>query len=323
MNLITRNNYEAYLLDYVEENLSLELIAELTLFLENNPDLKEEIDEFEVHELIPPITTLENKSSLKKDNSVTLNNYEELIIAEVEGVNTPETSKELHSFLVSNPSHQTTFLSYQKTKLAAPSIIFNDKKSLKKKEGKVIPMYWWYSSAAAVIIILFLLNMINNGDEQNEHPIANKKEVVFPTKEKENNVVPDVILVEENKIQNVEIEQPKQIVKKTPLPVFEEQNEENTTVLVDNPDEKEVPANDSIPQEINKELPTEEIQYADNVKITYEEDVAPKKKITRLDMVQAAIKERAKESNLNKAKEKLVLAFNSKPLSFLKKKDKN
>ncbi len=65
MSLITKNNYEAYLLDYVEENLSPELIAELMLFFENNPELKEDLEAFEIHELIAPCVVLKDKSHLK------------------------------------------------------------------------------------------------------------------------------------------------------------------------------------------------------------------------------------------------------------------
>ena len=44
MSNINRNNYEAFLLDYVEQNLTAELVAELMLFLEQNPDLKAELE---------------------------------------------------------------------------------------------------------------------------------------------------------------------------------------------------------------------------------------------------------------------------------------
>ena len=49
MTLITKNNYEAYMLDYVEEKLSPELTNELMLFLENNPEIKMEIEKSEIH----------------------------------------------------------------------------------------------------------------------------------------------------------------------------------------------------------------------------------------------------------------------------------
>jgi len=85
MNLITRKNYEAYLLDYVEGNLSPELIAELMLFLEQNPDLKEVLEDFEIHKLEPVEDLGFDKTRLKKETGIiTSDNYEDFIIAEVE-----------------------------------------------------------------------------------------------------------------------------------------------------------------------------------------------------------------------------------------------
>ena len=280
MSLITRNNYEAFMLDYVEEKLSTELIAELMLFLEINPDLKEELDEFELHELVPLETTLEDKANLKKENkSVTLDNYEELIIAEIEGKNTIETSKELHSFLSKNPDKQVDLIAYKRTKLVAPAIIFDNKKSLKKKEGKVIPMYWWYTSAAAVVIILFLLNVFTNS-EQEKLPIANKEEIVSPEIDNKEEIIPEELLVKENKVAVVneknssQYKYPKQIIKKSPNNIVPEEIKDEQIALADKIEKVILPKEDSIPVEIIKEIPVEEIQYADNVKITYEDELA-------------------------------------------------
>jgi len=48
---INRNNYEAYFLDYRENNLSPEQVAELMIFLEQNPDLKASFEAYENIEL--------------------------------------------------------------------------------------------------------------------------------------------------------------------------------------------------------------------------------------------------------------------------------
>ena len=45
---INRDNYEAYFLDYHEGHLSLEMVRELHLFIEQNPDLKNSITDFEI-----------------------------------------------------------------------------------------------------------------------------------------------------------------------------------------------------------------------------------------------------------------------------------
>jgi len=161
MSLITKNNYEAFLLDYVEGNLSPEHTAELMLFFENNPELKEDLEEFDLLTLDVPETNLKNKEVLKIDeNRITALTFDDYAIAEIEGLNSNEKSEEFAVFLKGNPIYQKEFEVYQKTKLVASTIVFDDKPAL-KREQKVIPLYWWVTSAAAVILALFLLNGIN------------------------------------------------------------------------------------------------------------------------------------------------------------------
>ena len=66
--MINRSNYEVWFIDYADGQLSPEQVAELLLFLEENPDLKNEFTLFEQVEL--PVDTVEFpfKKSLKKKN---------------------------------------------------------------------------------------------------------------------------------------------------------------------------------------------------------------------------------------------------------------
>jgi hypothetical protein len=277
MSLITKNNYEAFLLDYIEERLSPELIAELMLFLENNPDLNEGLDAYEMFELEAPSINLENKNKLKKrENFITPINYEEFIIKEIEKENTPEISNLLHLFLEKNPSKQADYIAYKKTKLIAPKVIFNDKKSLKKREGKVIPMYWWYSSAAAVIIILFFLNGLNNGEKQGNNPIATNTELIVPVnndrdvnKVKEKKVEIKQATIIKEKSASISIEEKK--VKEKTHEIIPEKKEEISSTLAEIIDVKIDSIQDTLPNKIEEQA-IEEIKYADNVKITYEDE---------------------------------------------------
>ena len=64
---INRNNYEAFFLDYRENNLTPEQVAELLIFLEQYPDLKEEFESFETIQMAPDKNIrFEVKESLKK-----------------------------------------------------------------------------------------------------------------------------------------------------------------------------------------------------------------------------------------------------------------
>ena len=157
MSTINKNNYEAFLLDYVEQNLSPDLVAELMLFLEQNPDLKAELEAFEnVTFTTNPSTTFNEKQHLKQ---VAIEN---LMITEIEKLNTPQQSKELFEEIAQNANYKKLFSTYQKTILTPTPIVFADKKSLKQKETKVVSLYWWISSAAAILVMFLLLKNFNS-----------------------------------------------------------------------------------------------------------------------------------------------------------------
>jgi len=80
---INKENYEAYFLDYQEGTLATEQVAELMVFLEVYPELKEELEVFELVSVEPDDTVkLGSKNFLKKTDYVSTkninsNNYEE------------------------------------------------------------------------------------------------------------------------------------------------------------------------------------------------------------------------------------------------------
>ena len=47
--MITKENYEIYFLDYLEGNLHVDLVDEFIEFLQQNPDLKAELEAFQMH----------------------------------------------------------------------------------------------------------------------------------------------------------------------------------------------------------------------------------------------------------------------------------
>ncbi|MCB0380550.1 MAG: hypothetical protein KDD24_04785, partial [Flavobacteriales bacterium] len=133
MSNINLNNYEAYLLDYVEQNLSPDMVAELMLFLEQNPAVKAELEVFENVSLNVENNTFNDKQNLKKIA------IEDLMIAEIEGLNSSQETQELFDVIDEKPAYATLFANYQKTILKPATIIFADKAVLKQKETKVIP----------------------------------------------------------------------------------------------------------------------------------------------------------------------------------------
>ncbi|MGE0560421.1 MAG: hypothetical protein AB7O47_01265 [Flavobacteriales bacterium] len=175
MSNINLNNCEAYLLDYVEQNLSPDMVAELMLFLEQHPEVKAELEAFENVSLNTDGIMFHQKENLKKIA------IEDLMIAEIEGLNSSQETKELFDVIDEKPAYATLFANYQKTILKPATIIFADKAALKRKETKVIPLYYWYSSVAAVLVVAFTLSPFITGDENQfavdtrMFPVNNKK----------------------------------------------------------------------------------------------------------------------------------------------------
>ena len=323
---INKNNYEAYFLDYHEGNLSPEEVADLLLFVERHPELKEELEGFENFTIEDYSSiTFENKSSLKKE--ITDENREEYFIKAVENtLNTAEKTllenylKQHPRFLVDynlfqktkveadtsivfekkdamkkdlTPSFSTgngnagealislmegllseeestlmnekinadtrlqkEFALYKQTKLTADtSIVFENKKSLKRKERKVIPIFYYIATAAAVLLLvgLYFLNNNNNGQQFSEkkanvitNPVANNTGVKLTNKSntKESNIVtpsktntprvPNKQLARINKV-NKENKLPVSPVNNSPVLINnQESNMENKELIAEN-----------------------------------------------------------------------------------------
>jgi hypothetical protein len=128
---INKHNYEAFFLDYHEGNLSPQQVAELLLFVEQHPGLKEEFENFE-NITLEDISSFsfEDKASLKKE--IVVSNKDEFFIRSVENDLSAVEEKLLVSFLQHNPQYLPELELYKKTKLKADTIVFPGKENLKE-----------------------------------------------------------------------------------------------------------------------------------------------------------------------------------------------
>jgi len=156
---INKLNYELYFVDYHEESLSTEQVAELMAFLEQHADLKAEFEDYSELESIAHDIEFKEKDALKKivvpTLSINESNAEQYLIANIEGDLSSNEQKELNSFLSANPIYKSDQNLFKKSKLTGASIVFNNKRSLKK--SVVIPLWIKRTSqiAAAAAIVLF------------------------------------------------------------------------------------------------------------------------------------------------------------------------
>ena len=126
---INRKNYEAYFLDYRENSLSPEQVAELMIFLEENSDLKPEFDSFENIVLQPEKDIrFSKKEALKKfmvisTKNIDSDNFEEKLVANLEGDLSSEGKIELKDFMELNPRVKLEYNLYRSTFLKPDSNI--------------------------------------------------------------------------------------------------------------------------------------------------------------------------------------------------------
>ncbi len=157
MEEVNRNNYEEYFLLYIDKELSTVEGLMVEDFIQKNPDLAEEFN-----------ILVETK--LQQDHSISLNDKNELIRSEafihtenftdisllyIDHELTPGENLLVEKFYHEHPELKPEFIALQNTILPPEHIIFADKKSLYKHEGKVRYMAWKkYAVAAAVLLFI-------------------------------------------------------------------------------------------------------------------------------------------------------------------------
>jgi hypothetical protein len=143
---INRDNYEIYFLDYLEGNLPAEETAELLIFVENNPDLRDLIEDNDLIILEPDQSiNFLGKSALKKGDIassntspnqiiITSKNCEEYFIRFYENDLNEDEQVVLANFLKENPSLIKEFELFANTIIKPdPKIIYPFKSKLKRK----------------------------------------------------------------------------------------------------------------------------------------------------------------------------------------------
>jgi len=156
--MINKENYILFFIDYVDGNLSAEAIAELILFLELNPDLKED---FELLKQSPQLTAAqETKYSSSKKNNLkkiiyTSDEQNYALVAELENNLTTQDASILKSI---PPKTLTSERKLYGLTRATPdlSIVFEKKSILKKSPPAVRYLFYYVSGIAATVLVAIM-----------------------------------------------------------------------------------------------------------------------------------------------------------------------
>lgn len=176
---IDRHNYEEHFLLYMDNELSSDDRRMVEAFVQQHPDLKEELDILLQYKLVPDTDIVfDSKQELMKvngDTPVTFSNCEEWLVLYMDNELTAEQKNTVEQFLAVNPSVKEEFALLQRTKLQPEQIVFAHKQSLYKKEEKVrhLTARWWRAAAAVLILAtglttLILLNNKPSGNKGND-----------------------------------------------------------------------------------------------------------------------------------------------------------
>ncbi len=182
--LINKNNYEEFILDYMENNLLEETAQQFEVFLSQNPDIEEEIMNFENVVLPSENIIFHDKHLLKKTNiSEQFNgNYlEELCIADIEKDITDDQKNDLQNIFTKYPEKIAVYNDFQKTKIEPDlNIVYNEKKNLKKNIVFLRRnfLYTATSIAASIMLILTIIG-VNNRNQTLESSLYTEKEKYF------------------------------------------------------------------------------------------------------------------------------------------------
>jgi len=165
---ITRDNYESWFLDYLEERLDQEQRESVRQFINANPDLAEELDSF-----APALTSdssliFPDKERLKRSIFDDATHLENQVIAAMEGDLSESDRQKLDHWLSTNPEAQHMASLQFKCRLQPdPGINFLHKERLKKKVVSTA----YFTRIAAVAAILLLAMIIFYPSDNGKEPV--------------------------------------------------------------------------------------------------------------------------------------------------------
>jgi len=215
---ITRENYESYFIDYFDGKLDENMIDDFLEFLQQNPDLKEELSFFEHINLEKEEITFEKKEHLIKEKYDSEKEFNKAVIADLEGEISEFEKSEFISYISKHPEKQTDIKLFSLTKLKPDTSISFAKKNKILKHPKRSTIVLWSARVAAVLIlalsVYFFIDYSTN-QIKSESKVAEVSKKI--TEEKSSN--PEEIAVPKQKekkapVTNIKKESKKPVIKK-------------------------------------------------------------------------------------------------------------
>lgn len=185
--LIDRSNYEMWLIDWLDGNLSCHQIETVMSFLKSNPDINAEFDEMASLNLKPREAKFRKKKLLKKSTrDLSQSQFEYLSVAYLENDLQSAQLKELNEIIEHDPEKARTHSLIQKTRLSPLDLRYVLKYQLIRRSVKqrVIRLSIIGLSAAATIGLVIISYLVNPNSSTNDtrrdsmHSVSTKTPIV-------------------------------------------------------------------------------------------------------------------------------------------------
>lgn len=155
-----RSNYELWITDWLDGNLSERQSEELMAFLDENPDLKEELRGLDSVSLNPPNLVFKNKQTLFRSAAeIDGSQFDILCIAKLENDITPEQAAELEGITGNDDAKRKSHDLWLGMKLNAPAVTYRQKSRLRRltPAGKLLRISIVTLGAAATVAAVISL----------------------------------------------------------------------------------------------------------------------------------------------------------------------
>ncbi len=158
---INLDNYEVFIIDYIDNKLGPLETAELLLFLENHPGLKDEFEDLKTISVTPPTEeTFGFSESLKQPSDIdavnlSIHNYTHYFIAAIEGDLSVTGYNLVNQFLEKHPELKSEYNLFKSCKIKPDySAHFPNAQKLKVIKKTVFIKYYLAAAMAASFLLL-------------------------------------------------------------------------------------------------------------------------------------------------------------------------
>ncbi len=180
--MISRSDYEIWIIDWLDGNLTEAQSDELFTFLESNPGIRAEMSD--LLELKPK--KKENKyyfkSSLKRSVSeITDSQFDLLCVAHLEHDLSPRQEKELEEIIRLVPGKKEILHSFGRTKLTPSGYTYPGKKSLKKRTAiqRSLVQIMGAAASIALLVAVYLLSSRRFSDQKTAQEIVSVPVIIY------------------------------------------------------------------------------------------------------------------------------------------------